>query len=881
MKRLFQVCGFGLVLLAVALGGSGRDALIGTAMADSSDYDEPPIYITFNVHFDPVLSHHDTWQEREDNLLWLKAFVEGYSGVYQPKLNLQVQGDQAEFYLDPDDPEAAEGRAALSALYEAGHTFGTHMHNTVRGSAPHSWRVIWGDATPAQSVESWQDHIEWVERLYATITGVDDPEFLQQMNASAATILPSGLEAHWQAFAGTYSDPATGERVPHGFGIQTGGYNETFYCLFDHDVQNPWRPGTRGPLDEDFTNKAFVLIPGMPPLGDVGYHGPSACYEDNSLSSRQRMFLQIFLERLYREYTGAEEMIWTFGWHEHLFDLYPAGFAEQSGAEPTPGHPINEFREEVQKMVDWLNERFIGRTTANGNLIAQYATMTQVRDAFLAWEREHPGTSSFELKRYSSDWENYPYKLKGLARELANAHYVEALLPPDSTLQVYRFERCPSALRGETQGYWALGTDGALGCYDEASRDGQAIGSPLPTTTVYVAWRDAATPELTDLTAYVGSNARIYDGVSGEELEADLQAYPLDFHPVILIPESDTMASASASTWASRSNAKSESEDVPPLYFFYAIHTHVQGDWLPYADPEMTRLDTKVAENMLAAIEGIAEVLEKYGAKGTWEVVFGAAQGLCTYQGEDHIFRRLLEAGHEVGVHAHGNAYIEPAFRNLQEYCGVTAKTTSGFMGEVHRAGAEGAQEAVSEAIEIALSLGMTVGTSNFAPLDPRNPLGALCGDEFGEDNDMWQETGNLMFPWKPDYVHRNVCAHDPEGEMVLVDHVGPWWLKLLGQPMPDVLTDTHFEQLREMFDVALQYMEERRPQRVAAWGFVTHITEYAVGNRGENPPDPEALAALDRFLTYVAEKAAEGRVVFATASEIAEVYQASEGSSR
>jgi len=537
MERFLALGFLGLCLglLAVLLSAGGGDAQGGASVVSvvgASPY-EPPIYVTFNVHFDPVLDHYEIWRERKDNLLWLASFVEGYSGPYQPKLNLEVQGDQAEFYLE-EDPEAAEGRAALTALYEAGHSFGTHMHHTLRGEEPHSWRVLWGEATAAQAVESWQDHIEWVERLYAAITGVDDPEFLREMNASAATILPRGLEAHWQAFAGTYRDPMTGETVPHGFPIETGGYNETFYCFFDHDVQNPWRPGSRGPLDEDLS-APFVLIPGMPPLGGVGYHGPSACYEDNSLPARQRMFLQIFLERLYREYTGAEDKIWTFGWHEHLFDLYPEGFTSPIEEEPAHGHPIHAFRGAVRAMVDWLNERFIGRTTANGNLIAQYATMPEVWDAFLAWEREHPGTS-FELARYGSDWENYPYELKGLARELANAHYAEALLPPDSTLQIHRFERCPSTLRGETQGYWALGADGELGCYGQVSEDGRATGSPLPTTTVYVAWRDAAEPQPMDLSAYVGPISHIYDGITGEELKADPGAYPLDFRPVILIP---------------------------------------------------------------------------------------------------------------------------------------------------------------------------------------------------------------------------------------------------------------------------------------------------------------------------------------------------------
>jgi len=164
--------------------------------------------------------------------------------------------------------------------------------------------------------------------------------------------------------------------------------------------------------------------------------------------------------------------------------------------------------------------------------------MTEVRDDFLSWEADHPGASSFELTQYSADWENYPYDLQALARELANAHYDAALLPSDSTLQVYRFERCPSSLRGETQGYWAYEADGSLGCYDSASDRGEPAGNPLPTKTVYVAWRDAAEPEPTDLIPYVGRFATAYDGITGTLVGADdaLNALPLNYRPVILLP---------------------------------------------------------------------------------------------------------------------------------------------------------------------------------------------------------------------------------------------------------------------------------------------------------------------------------------------------------
>ncbi|MFQ5595504.1 MAG: PQQ-binding-like beta-propeller repeat protein, partial [Anaerolineae bacterium] len=578
---------------------------------------EPPIDVTFNIHLDPVMNSYTKWRERKDNLLWLKSFVEGYSGDYQPKLNIEAQGDHAEFYLNPTDPEAAEGREALADLYDAGHSFGTHAHDTLRSEQPDSWTHIQGTATAAEAVENWQDHIGYVEQLYAEITGNSDPEFLREMNASAVMFLPKGSTETQLAFTGVYSDPVSGGAVPHGFSVQTGGRNEHFYCIFDHDVQNPWRPGTQGALDEDLTNTAFVTVPQMPPLGKIGVHAHIPdCIQDNSVPSRQRMFIQEFLERLYREYTDAPDRVWTFGWHEHLFDIYPTGAG---------GLGRQEFREEVEQMVEWLNERFIGQTTANGNLVAHYATVIDVRDEFEAWEQDNPGVSSFELEQYTDDWDNYPYDLEGLARELANAHYAAALLPPDSSLQIYRFERCPSSLRSEAQGYWADEGDGTFGCYDSPPEGSQAAGNPLDTATVYVAWRDAANPEPTDLTEYAGDWATAYDGVTGSFLAADdaLNALPLDFHPVVILP--------------------SATQPAPAGYLMLPYNAN-------YMWGSPTDVQQATAGQFVPALNRHMDLMERLGVRADYYFTGLASEKLDEWSHE--TVTRLLESSHD--VHYHG-----------------------------------------------------------------------------------------------------------------------------------------------------------------------------------------------------------------------------------
>lgn len=319
--------------------------------------------------------------------------------------------------------------------------------------------------------------------------------------------------------------------------------------------------------------------------------------------------------------------------------------------------------------------------------------------------------------------------------------------------------------------------------------------------------------------------------------------------------------------------AVSPNTEIPPLYFFYAIHTHGTEEYLPYDDPMMTQLNPEVAENMLAAIVGIVEVLDRYGVRATWELLAGGAKGICNYQGEDHILRELTARGHEVGTHAHQLVDIDDAYLALRDECGILADTTSGFIAHLSKMNANEAQAAMKISIETSVDLGVTIGTENLSPGGGRNPFGALCANQMGVGNDMWEQSGNLMFPWRPDYIHEDICTDSDEGNMVFVDHVSIEWTILPGQQgPPDVLADEHFDQLRGWFDGALQYMQRERPTRVAVWGFVTHISEYAVGGKGENPPDPAALAALDRFLSYVDSKRAAGLVVYATAKEIADL---------
>jgi hypothetical protein len=202
-------------------------ALAAPAAAAPAITAQPPIRVLFVYHFDPVLNNATRWRQQEDNTVWLKDHVLAQPAGYRPAIALEMQGDHAEYYLNPTDPDAVEGRAALLALLDNGSTFGTHMHAVRRGTRqPWTQAPSPGDgdqcnnplgmteAPDATINEIWQDHLAYVEPMWAMVTGITPTASL---NRYAAVFLPRTYLGKSRAFAGQYY------AVPHGFSIETAG----------------------------------------------------------------------------------------------------------------------------------------------------------------------------------------------------------------------------------------------------------------------------------------------------------------------------------------------------------------------------------------------------------------------------------------------------------------------------------------------------------------------------------------------------------------------------------------------------------------------------------------------------------------------------------
>ncbi len=301
-----------------------------------------------------------------------------------------------------------------------------------------------------------------------------------------------------------------------------------------------------------------------------------------------------------------------------------------------------------------------------------------------------------------------------------------------------------------------------------------------------------------------------------------------------------------------------------PLLVFYAVHVQIGPDYLPYTDASLQQVNPRQVRNITLIIQSLAQVAEKHHLPITWEFPQPMAQALCASPQED-VLGALAAAGHEIGAYAHSESIA--AVAQTLSACGHPPVTVGGLLFEA--AQAENPQALMAQELSAAAQAGFRYATSDLAPGDTRgNPFAALCHNTLGEGNDMWPQSGNLMFPWYPDYPQQNICVAREDGDILLVDHTSPQWMFHNGS-FVSLLTAANFDALREQLDGALAYLDSHPTGRTAVWGFVTHISEYTSKQDATAPPSPDALAALDDFLAYLEALQDAGKVRLVTVNQI------------
>ena len=125
------------------------------------------------------------------------------------------------------------------------------------------------------------------------------------------------------------------------------------------------------------------------------------------------------LNWLHDVHVAGTNRVWVTGWAAHCHDVVE-GVDTRLAWEP---------------IIEWLNESFVGRPVG-GHDAAVFSTIAEARNAFIDWEAEHPGATSFDYSYDETNWNAYPY-LPAAAHYLVTAEHVVDL-PPVGSLRMHR-----------------------------------------------------------------------------------------------------------------------------------------------------------------------------------------------------------------------------------------------------------------------------------------------------------------------------------------------------------------------------------------------------------------------------------------------------------
>ncbi|MEW5760032.1 MAG: CARDB domain-containing protein [Candidatus Thermoplasmatota archaeon] len=298
-------------------------------------------------------------------------------------------------------------------------------------------------------------------------------------------------------------------------------------------------------------------------------------------------------------------------------------------------------------------------------------------------------------------------------------------------------------------------------------------------------------------------------------------------------------------------------EELPPLYFTYSIHVEPP----PGTGPGINSTTFNIIRN---TINEIASTLDKHSAKGTFLIIPEVARTAKEYEGAtNNTFLNLTSRGHEIGLHTHWSAEFNESNVYALKEIGIEAKTWGGKASE----GTD-----VNGAHKLAEKAGFEISFVNVG-------LTGLVGDVGDPDNtpENYNKTHNHMIPWRPNYPEDKFEENNPYGKIIHIDHVGPDWMNYDKVHIAD---NNSFKNLSGYFEAALGIVH---PGKVNTWGFVTHPNEYLQDWNGNEYKyatglvNSSRIKALDNFLSEVDPYVKEGKVIYATAREVAKIYEEQE----
>jgi hypothetical protein len=356
---------------------------------------------------------------------------------------------------------------------------------------------------------------------------------------------------------------------------------------------------------------------------------------------------------------------------------------------------------------------------------------------------------------------------------------------------------------------------------------------------------------------------------------------------------------------------------LPRLDVFFVVHAGLSGPWDALGGP----VPSTEYQKRKDAIVKLSDTLQKHGLNGSFQFEYQMATTSVAYTpaGQKNLIKDLLDKGHMIAGHAD---YWMKMSSNSKcvELCGLQCDLTlpiensnSCFVGEggiedtiaIVKTAAGLSSTAVlpntsfksnivsainnkSYSFSRAESAGVKILNDNESPPDAalthswaNSTMGACDSySDFGNGNNTWyNETGNFLHPWRPNYAHVNggdVCDNNPAGKVLFIDQVtGNWMWKAdfpscssmacIPSPIP-TFNDADFNILRGYFVGALNHL---RTDQLNIWGWPQHYDTY-MDSSGT------AIASLDKFLTELDAykgKTNNGQVRYVTLEDIYNDY--------
>jgi hypothetical protein len=310
------------------------------------DY-EPPINVFIVLHIDPLGElGQDTFRpdvgmylRTHDEIDWLMEEATRHDLRFSALYN----GWYTKWALEHEDLDQ------FSALLAAGHEIGSHAHQITYEPASNAWVThneelnIFGrpNYDPDLARQAWDDAARYVDEVLQSIGESGQNKIM------CSTALSLSDERNLMA--------------EFGFTIAAGNRLEAGVNYLGHMPWNPWRAAN---VDKPGYEIAEDLKAPYPSINHGAQIGEAHSHSVGvTVPQLQRQFLQLYTEWRYRERTGADDRVWSFGFVYH----------------PNQG---DKYNSDLVEFLGWLDTHFINQPSPYGNTIARYATLSEIEVEF-------------------------------------------------------------------------------------------------------------------------------------------------------------------------------------------------------------------------------------------------------------------------------------------------------------------------------------------------------------------------------------------------------------------------------------------------------------------------------------------------------------------